>query len=115
MERSQAVISTNEYSGQGYPLYPAAGVGYERVFSVAGDLYDHRKNFHPNAFSAIMIVRFYDQKENTDASLHIDLVEEESMSLEDLTNEMQRRYEDLTQAFQKVYISDEEDDDNAED
>ena len=37
------------------------------------------------------------------------------MSLEDLTNEMQRRHEDLTQVFQKVYISDEEDDNNDED
>ena len=94
---------------------PAAGVGCERVFSVAGALYDHRKNFYPDTFSAMMMVRFYDQKENADASLHVDLEEEESMSLEDLTNEMQRRHEDLTQVFQKVYISDEEDDNNDED
>ena len=96
-------------------VVPAASVGYERVFSVAGALYDHRKNFYSNAFSAIIMVRFYDQNENTDASLHIDLEEEESVSLVDLTNEMQMRHEDLTQAFQKVYISDEEDDDNDED
>ena len=63
----------------------------------------------------MMMVRFYDQKENADASLHVDLEEEESMSLEDLTNEMQRRHEDLTQVFQKVYISDEEDANNDED
>ena len=63
----------------------------------------------------MMMVRFYDQKENADASLHVDLEEEESMSLEDLTNEMQRRHEDLTQVFQKVYISDKEDDNNDED
>ena len=63
----------------------------------------------------MMTVRFYDQKENADASLHVDLEEEESMSLEDLTKEMQRRHEDLTQVFQKVYISDEEDDNNDED
>ena len=94
---------------------PAAGVGCERVFSVAGALYDHRKNFHPDTFSAMMMVRFYDQKENADASLHLDLEEEESMSLEDLTNEMQRRHEDITQVFQKVYIRDEEDDNNDED
>ena len=50
----------------------------------------------------MMMVRFYDQKENADASLHVDLEEEESMSLEDLTNEMQRRHEDLTQVIQKV-------------
>ena len=37
------------------------------------------------------------------------------MSLEDLTNEMQRRHEDLTHVFQKVYISDNEDDNNDED
>ena len=53
---------------------PAAGVGCERVFSVAGALYDHRKNFHPDTFSAMMMVRFYDQKENADASLHVDFV-----------------------------------------
>ena len=64
-------------------VLPAASVGYERVFSVAGSLYDHRKNFHPHASSAIIIVRFYDQKENTDASLNIDLEEEESVSFVD--------------------------------
>ena len=37
------------------------------------------------------------------------------MSLEDLTNEMQRRHEDLSQVFQKVYISYEEDANNDED
>ena len=65
---------------------PAAGVGCERVFSVAGALYDYRKNFHPDTFSAMIMVRFYDQKENADTSLHVDLEEEESMSVEDLTN-----------------------------
>ena len=43
------------------------------------------------------------------------MVEIYSLSRFVTTNEMQRRHEDLTQVFQKVYISDEEDDNNDED
>jgi hypothetical protein len=93
---------------------PAAGVGCERIFSVAGSIYDHRKNFNPETFFVMMMIRFHDQKENADAVWHLDLEEHESMSVESINLEMQKRHEDLVEVFQKVYISDEEGEEDEE-
>jgi hypothetical protein len=91
---------------------PAAGVGCERVFSTAGALYDHRKSYNPATFSALMMVRFHDQKENSQAKLDADLAAEEEMTTEDLNKEMEKRVSELQIVYNKHYISDDDDDES---
>ena len=92
---------------------PAAGVGCERVFNIAGDIYQANQCFDPNTFSAIMVLNRYNYAENLDEYRHADLFEDETLSKEELEHELHRRKTALDDAIKHQYISDkDEDDDN---
>ncbi len=87
----------------------AADVNCERVFSTAKALYDHRKTYNSITFSAYMMMRFHDQKENLQAKLNVDLLTEEKMTQKDLEKEMKKRTNELQHVYHERYISDNED------
>ncbi len=54
----------------------AADVECERIFNTAEALYDHRKSYNSIIFFALMMIRFHDQKKNSQAKLNADLTVE---------------------------------------
>jgi hypothetical protein len=94
----------------------AADVNCERVFNFAEALYDHRKSYNSTIFFAMMMIRFHDQKKNSQAKLNADLAIEEKMINEDLNKKMKKRVSELQIVYNELYISDDdEEDDNSQD
>ncbi len=85
-----------------------AEVECERVFNVAEACYDHRKRYNSNTFSALMLVRFFEQKKNAQERLDVDFEVNEELTHEELIREMKRREFDIRDAYNTQYINDDE-------
>ncbi len=90
----------------------AAGVECERIFNTAEALYDHRKSYNSIIFFALMMIRFHDQKKNSQTKLNTDLTIEEEMIIENLNKKMKKRVSELQIVYNKHYINDDDDDEN---
>jgi hypothetical protein len=90
----------------------AADVECERIFNTAEALYDHRKSYNSIIFFALMMIRFHDQKKNSQTKLNADLAVEEEMIIEDLNKKMKKRVSELQIVYNKHYISDDDDDES---
>ncbi len=86
----------------------AVEVECERVFNIAKACYDHRKQYNSNTFFALMLMRFFEQKKNTQEKLNVDFEINEQLTHEELIREMKRRELDMRNAYNTQYISDNE-------
>ena len=91
---------------------PTAGVGCERVFNIAGDIYHSNQYFDPNTFEAIIILNRHDFRNNINMYRHADLIKDETISKEELDTELARRKAALNDAIKHQYISDEDEEGN---
>jgi hypothetical protein len=73
----------------------ATNVNCERVFNIAEALYDHRKSYNSIIFFAMMMIRFHDQKKNSQTKLNANLAVEEKMIIENLNKKMKKRMSEL--------------------
>jgi hypothetical protein len=73
----------------------ATNVECERVFNIVDALYDHRKSYNSIIFFALMMIRFHDQKKNSQTKLNADLAVEEEMIIENLNKKMKKRVNEL--------------------
>ena len=87
---------------------PAAGVGNERDFSIAGDIYNANQHFSPSTFSSIMVLNRYNYKSNENMYRHADLLTDETITEQELEEEVQQRRIILIKAIDNQYISDDE-------
>jgi hypothetical protein len=90
----------------------AANVECERIFNIVEALYDHRKSYNSIIFFALMMIRFHDQKKNSQTKLNTDLTIEEEMIIENLNKKMKKRVSELQIVYNKHYINDDDDDEN---
>jgi hypothetical protein len=86
----------------------AVEVECERIFNIAKACYDHRKRYNSNTFFALMLMRFFEQKKNTQEKLNVDLEINEQFTHEKLIREMKRRELNMKNAYNTQYIDDNE-------
>jgi hypothetical protein len=86
----------------------AVEVECERIFNIAKACYDHRKRYNSNTFFALMLMRFFEQKKNTQEKLDVDLEVDEQLTHEEFIREMKRRELDMKSAYSTQYINDNE-------
>jgi hypothetical protein len=92
-------------------IVSAANMKCERVFNTAKAIYDHRKFFNLVIFFAYMMIRFHDQKKNSQARLDANLTTKKKMSIEDREKKMKKRISELQIVYNKIYINDDEEKD----
>ncbi len=86
----------------------AVEVECERIFNIAKTCYDHCKRYNSNTFFALMLMRFFEQKKNTQEKLYVDFEINEQLIHEELIREMKRRELDMKNAYNTQYINDNE-------
>jgi hypothetical protein len=86
----------------------AVEVECERIFNIAKTCYDHRKRYNSNTFFALMLMRFFEQKQNIQEKLDVDLEVNEQLIHEELIREIKRRELDMKNAYSTQYINDNE-------
>jgi hypothetical protein len=90
-------------------IVSAANVECERIFNIVETLYDPRKSYNLIIFFILMMIRFHDQKKNSQARLNANLAVEEKLIIEDLNKKMKKRVCELQIVYNKHYISDDDD------
>ncbi len=90
-------------------IVSTANVECERIFNIIEALYDHRKSYNSIIFFALMMIRFHDQKKNSQTRLNADLAVEEKLIIEDLNKKMKKRVSELQIVYNKHYINDDDD------
>ncbi len=90
-------------------IVSTADVECERIFNTAEALYDHRKSYNSIIFFALMMIRFHDQKKNSQTRLDADLAVEKKLIIEDLNKKIKKRVSELQIVYNKHYISDDDD------
>ncbi len=76
-------------------IVSAANVECERIFNIVEALYDHRKSYNSIIFFALMMIRFHDQKKNSQTKLNADLAVEKKLIIENLNKKMKKRVNEL--------------------
>jgi hypothetical protein len=90
-------------------IVSAAEVECERIFNITEALYDHRKSYNSIIFFALIMIRFHDQKKNSQTRLNADFAVEEKLIIEDLNKNIKKRVNELQIVYNKHYISDDDD------
>jgi hypothetical protein len=80
----------------------------ERIFNIAETCYDHRKRYNSNTFFALMLMRFFEQKKNIQEKLNVDFEINKQLIHEEFIHEMKRRELDMKNAYNTLYINDDE-------